>query len=72
LVKENVKYKKTPDTKHPGNLEHYEKTKPKNNKNKRRIPAQNPRKYFQKIIKEKFPTLKKKMPINVQEASRPE
>jgi hypothetical protein len=33
-----------PDTKHPRNIEHYEKTKPKNNKNRRRrrFPVQRP------------------------------
>jgi hypothetical protein len=35
LVKENVMCKKVPNPKHPGNLGHNEKTKPKNNRNKR-------------------------------------
>ena len=46
-------------TKHPGNLGHYEKTKPKNNRNKRRLLVQR----LRKIIEEKFPNLKKRMPI---------
>ena len=29
------------------NMKHYEKTKPKNNRDKRRFLAQRPRKYFQ-------------------------
>jgi hypothetical protein len=41
-MSELKKKKKTPDTKHPGNLQYYEKIKPKNNRNKRRKrnPAQ--------------------------------
>ena len=39
-VKENVKYKKNPNTKHPGNFEHYENVKLKNIRNRRRrIPV---------------------------------
>ena len=34
-VKENAKGKKIPSLKHPGNLVHNEKTKPKNNRNRR-------------------------------------
>jgi hypothetical protein len=33
VVKENVKPKKVSDTRHPGNLGHYKKTKYKNNRN---------------------------------------
>ena len=53
-VKENIKSKRIPDIKHSGNLGHYEKTKPKNNMN-RRIPGQRPRKYFQQNHRRKFP-----------------
>lgn len=46
--------------KHPGNLEHYEKTKPTNNrKRKRRFPAQSSENIFNKIIAENFLNLKK-------------
>ena len=31
-IKENAKYKKDPDSKHPGNPRHNEKTKPKDNR----------------------------------------
>ena len=55
-------------------MEHHEKTKPKNNRvrRKRRTPAQRHREYiyiFNKI-KEDFLTLKKDMPMKVQEAYR--
>jgi hypothetical protein len=45
------------DTTHPGNLGHYEKIKPKNNRdrNRRRSLAQRPRKYLQQNHKRKFP-----------------
>jgi hypothetical protein len=46
LVRENVKFIKSL-AKHPGNLGYYETTKPKNNKNRRRLPAQRLRKHFQ-------------------------
>ena len=41
--------KNIPKTKHPRNLEYYEKTKPNNNRNRgrRRIPNLQCRKYFQ-------------------------
>lgn len=63
--KENVKSKNYPGTKHPGNLGHCEKTKSKNDRNRRRIPGQRYRKYFQQIIEEIFPNLKKDMYINI-------
>jgi len=66
-VKENVKSKKVPETKYPRNLWHYEKAKPTNNTRRKRPSAARPRKYFNKIIKENFPNLKKKMPINNKE-----
>jgi hypothetical protein len=53
---------KVHDTKHPGNLRHSEKVKPKNNRNKR---LKGPENIFKKIIEEKFPNLKKKMPMNI-------
>ena len=55
--------------KHAGNLEHYENTKPKNNRNRRRLSIpKTQKKLFNKIIEENFPNLKKQMPINVKEA----
>jgi hypothetical protein len=43
---------KSHNTKHPGNLGHCEKTKPKNNMTRgRRIPVQRSRKYFQQNVK---------------------
>ena len=53
-VKENVKSLKNPWYKHPGNLGHDENTKPKNNGNKWRNPAQRPRKHFQQNHRRKF------------------
>lgn len=49
-----------------------EKIKPKDNSNsrRRRIPAQKPQKYFNKIQEENFPDQKKEMSINEQEAYR--
>ena len=35
-MQENAKSKIVPDTKHPGNLGHYEKTKPNSNMNRKR------------------------------------
>jgi hypothetical protein len=57
---------KVSNTKHQGNLGYYEKTKPKNNRNKRRRPqTQSLKNYLQQKIKEYFPRLTKKMPINL-------
>jgi hypothetical protein len=47
---------KDPKPKHPRNLGHNEKTKPKNNR--------------YRIIEETFPNLKKRMPMNIKEAYR--
>jgi hypothetical protein len=59
FIKENKKSKEFM-TKHQENLGHYEKTKPKNNRNRRRrFSTQRPRKHLQKIIEEKIPNLKK-------------
>jgi hypothetical protein len=59
-----------PDTKHPGYPGNYEKTKPKNSRNRKRNTGQGHRKYFKENLEENFPTLKKEMPIKVQEAYR--
>ena len=50
---------KSSETKHPKNLGHYEKTKPKNNRN-RRFPATMPRKYFQQNHRIKLPQPKER------------
>ena len=44
------------DTKHPGNLGHYEKTKPKNNRKrkKKRFSPQRNRKYFKENCRRKI------------------
>lgn len=73
MVRENITSKKSHGTKHPGNLEHYEKTKSKNNRGRKRKPCQRYRKYFQQNHnkkKKKFPNLKKEMSLKVQEADR--
>lgn len=72
LVKEKFKSKKRiPDTKYPGHLEHYEKTKPKNNKNIRIWnQAQRSIKFIQQNHRRKFYNLRKEMPIKVEEAYR--
>ena len=56
LVKENVKSKKIPNTKHPGDVGHHENTKPKNNRDRRmrRIPAQGHRRYIQENYRRKL------------------
>ena len=49
----------------------YEKTKPKNNRNRRREDLQlNGPENFNKIIEGNFPNLKKEIPIKVQEIYR--
>lgn len=40
-VRENVKSKKEPDTKHEENMGHYENIKPQNNRNRRRARTPN-------------------------------
>jgi hypothetical protein len=63
---------KDPNSKHPGNPGHNEKTKPtiigvdENEDFKIKGPAN----IFNKIIEENVPTLKKEMPMNIQEAYR--
>jgi hypothetical protein len=66
-VKENVKSKKflTRNSQF-GTLR---KIKPKNNRNRRRLPAPRSRNIFNKII-ENFPNLKKELTINIQEVYR--
>jgi hypothetical protein len=63
----NLKYS---GTNHPGNLEHYEKTKYMINRNRerRRNPDQRHRKCFQQNPVENPPNLKKEIPNKVQEA----
>ena len=63
-IKENLKSKKIPNTKHPGNLGHYESITPKKYRN---LKGKNTENILNKIIEENFPSLKKEMPINVQE-----
>ena len=60
------------DTKYPGNLGHYEKTKHKDNRNRRRrkVPDQSPRKHLKQNHKRKSPKPKKEMLINNQEVCR--
>lgn len=61
----NIKH---PGTKHSGNLEHYEKTKSKDNRNiGRRNQAKGIESIFNQIIVENFPNLKREVPIKVQE-----
>jgi hypothetical protein len=62
VVKENVKSNKIPNTKHPGNLGHYESITPKKYRN---LKGKNTENILNKIIEEKCPSLKKEMPINV-------
>jgi hypothetical protein len=61
---------KAPNPKHPGNPEHNEKTKPKDNMYRKDRDSQlkGPENIFNKIIEENLPNLKKEMPINIQEA----
>ena len=51
---------------------HYEKTKPKNNRYRRRRKSsiKSTENIFNKIIEENFPNLKKDMPMKIQEAYR--
>ena len=59
-------------TKHSGNLAHYEKTKPKNKRNRKRKEGQlkNSENILNKLIEENFPNLKKETFIKVEEACR--
>jgi hypothetical protein len=60
LVKESVKSKRFLVPNIQRIPEHYENTKPKNNRNRRRrkFPAPRARKYFHKIHRRKFPQAK--------------
>ena len=63
---------KDPNSKHPGNPGHNEKTKPKNigiDENEH-FQLKEPINIFNKIIEEKFPNLKKEMTMGIQEAYR--
>jgi hypothetical protein len=71
-IKENAKMQKDPNSKHPGNPGHNEKTKPgiigvDENED---FQIKGPANIFNKIIEENFPNLKKEMPMNIQEACR--
>jgi hypothetical protein len=59
--------KKDPNTKHPGNPGHNEKSKPKDTRYRweGRFPIKGPVNIFNKINKENFPNLKKEMPMNI-------
>jgi hypothetical protein len=63
---------KAPNPKHPGNTEHNEKTKPKVKIADESVDSQlkGPITIFNNIIQEKFPNLKKQMPMNIQEVYR--
>jgi hypothetical protein len=63
---------KYPNPKHPGNSRHNEKTKPKDNRyrRKQRLPNKGPVNIFNKIIEENISNLKKEMPTNIPEAYR--
>jgi hypothetical protein len=66
LVKENVRSKKLLTQNIQKNLGHYESTKSKNNRKRRRFPAQKPENIFNKIIEENVLNIMKEMPINIQ------
>jgi hypothetical protein len=59
------------NTKHLGNLGHYENTKPKNIRNRRRSSQlKGPENTFNKLIEENTPNLKKEMAVTVPETYR--
>jgi hypothetical protein len=60
---------KDPNSKHPGNPGHNEKTKPTDNRNKD-FQLKGRANIFNKIIEENFPNLKKEKHMNIQEAYR--
>jgi hypothetical protein len=66
------KIQKDPNSKHPGNPGHSEKTKPKitGTVEKEDFQLKVLVNVFNKILEEYFPNLKKEMPINIQEAYR--
>ena len=53
--------KKISDTKHPGNLGHYEEMKPKIGIKGKDTQLKSPENIFNKIIEEKFSSLKKEI-----------
>ena len=59
--------KKVPNSKHPGNPRHNEKTKPKDNRYRieQRFRQRGQVNIFNKIIEENFHNLKKEMPMNI-------
>ena len=62
---------KTLNPKHPGNLGHDGKTKPKENRYRSKTSQlKGSVNILNKIIEENFPNLKKEMPTNIQEAYR--
>jgi hypothetical protein len=63
---------KVPNMKHPGNLGHNGKTKLKDNRCEESEDSQlkGPVNIFNKIIEEKFPNLKKEMPMSIKETYR--
>ena len=63
---------KYPNSKHPGNPGHNEKTKPWNIRvvENEDFQLKGPANIFKKIIEENFPNLKKEMPMNIQKAYR--
>ena len=65
---------KDPNSKHPGNPGHNEKTKPTDKiigvDENEDFQLKGPENIFNKIIEENFPNLKKDMPMNIQEAYR--
>ena len=70
-VKENAKSKIFHNTKHPRNLEHYEKTKTKNDRKRRRrrFTAIRPREYYQNNHRRTFSHPEEDMPKYIQEVS---
>jgi hypothetical protein len=58
---------KDPNSKHPENPRHNEKTKPTDNRvdENEDFQLKGPANNFNKIIEENFPNLKKEMPMNI-------
>jgi hypothetical protein len=63
---------KEPNSKHPGNPGHKEKTKPTDNRvdDNEDFQLEGQANIFNKIIQENLPNLRKEMPMNIQEAYR--
>ena len=66
-MQRKCKKQKAPNPKYPGDPGHNEKTKPKDNKNRKgqRISIKRHSKYFQKIVEENFHTIKKEMTLSI-------